>query len=291
MTVLSIFRRIAIPVLATAISCITLTGCYETQLSILSVDNAHPSPVVENGRYCEVVFKPAISQGQITHAQLAPEHNIERCFTLTWVAQARGWRTDIDGLGKDELGISLRARKLGYGSDSVGRSSFFMIQAGAPPRQITVAGRSMTVSTAQLLNVFAQKDMFVVIRRSLPANDVVTRAKHNNVALVHASNGLTIPYLSQLGQNPADTIGRWLAREAAYEILGAQISGPQTSGIASEKNTLSFFTRVDDAKPSPEALRDRLHQLLRSMLSETNTINADLALGLAPARMDLNMLN
>ena len=291
MTLPSIFRRIAIPVLATAISCITLTGCYETQLPILSVDNGHSSPVVENGRYCEIVFKPTISQGQITHAQLAPERNSERCFTLTWVAEARGWHTDIDKLGTDELGISLRARKLGFGNDSVGLSSFFMIQAGAPPRQITVAGRSMTVSTAQLMNVFAQKDMFVVIGRSLPANDVIARAKNNNVALVQASNGLTIPYLSQLGQNPADTIGHWLAREATYEILGAQTSGTQTFGIAAEKNTLRFFTRVDDAKPRPEPLRDRLHLLLRSMLAETNAINADLALGLAPARMDLNTLN
>ena len=262
-----------------------LTGCYETQLPIVTAGNAHSSPVIADGQYCEVVFKAVNVKGQNPTIQLVPERRDNRCFTLTWIPDARGWRTDLDNLGTDELGVSIRARKLGHGSDAVGLSRFFMIQAGAPPRQITVAGRSLTVSTAQLLSVFAGKDMFAIIGRSLPSTGVAARAKRNKIPLLQASNGLTIPYLSQLGSNPADTVGHWLAWEITHEVLAAQLPD-----LVPEKNAIRIFARIDDTTRRPGEFRDHIHSLLESMLSEASTLNAALALDLPPANMDLSAL-
>ena len=65
----------------------------------------------------------------------------------------------------------------------------------------------MTISSARLLTVFANKDTFAIIDTSMHTTDVTARAKRHRIPLIQASNGLTISYLSQLGSSQAETIG------------------------------------------------------------------------------------
>ena len=109
-----------------AAAMLALSGCYETQIPIVTQQNAHASPLIPDGRYCEMTFE-----------NTRPVTGIGQCITLTWEDGANGWRTDNLSPG-DEHGVSIRARKLGHGNDAVGRSGFFMVQAGPQPRQAAI---------------------------------------------------------------------------------------------------------------------------------------------------------
>ena len=120
------------------------------------------SPTIPDGRYCEMTFE-----------NTRPVTGIGQCITLTWEDGANGWRTDNPLLPGDEHGVSIRARKLGHGNDAVGRSGFFMVQAGPQPRQAAIGGRTVPVATPRLMAVLRRGDMFAVIDRHLPQAPVM----------------------------------------------------------------------------------------------------------------------
>ena len=80
--------------------------------------------MVVNGQYCEVALRVQDAKGQKDKSSIVPELSHKQCFSLVWIAQAKGWRTNLDSLGVDEMGVSLRAGKIGHGRDMVGFSHF-----------------------------------------------------------------------------------------------------------------------------------------------------------------------
>ena len=262
--------------LATA-AMLALSGCYETQLPIVTQQNAHASPVIPDGRYCEMTFEDA-----------RPVTGIGQCITLTWVDGANGWRTDTLLLPGDEHGVSIRARKLGHGNDAVGLSGFFMLQAGPQPRQVTIGGRTVPVATARLMAVLRRGDTFAVIDRHLPQAPVIERAHEQGIGLAPGEIRLTIPSVNALSsERRADLVGAWLARELAHEVHAAAFPGAEP-----ERNAIRIFVPGDVAdREGPDGLAARARTMLDAVVFEAGVLNQALGLGLPPARIDPDILN
>lgn len=260
----------------TAAAMLALSGCYETQLPIVTQQNAYTSPLIPDGRYCEMTFedtRPVTGTGQ--------------CITLTWVDGANGWRTDNLLLPGDEHGVSIRARKLGHGNDAVDRSGFFMVQAGPQPRQAAIGGRTVPVATARLMAVLRRGDMFAVIDRHLPQAPVIERAHERGVGLAPGESRLTIPSVSTLSSDRADLVGAWLARELTYEVHAAAFPGAEP-----ERNAIRIFVPGGVAdREGPDGLAARARTMLDAVVFEAGVLNQALGLGLPPARIDPELLN
>ena len=259
-----------------AAAMLALSGCYETQLPIVTQQNAYTSPLIPDGRYCEMTFedtRPVTGTGQ--------------CITLTWVDGANGWRTDNLLLPGDEHGVSIRARKLGHGNDAVGRSGFFMVQAGPQPRQAAIGGRTVPVATARLMAVLRRGDMFAVIDRHLPQAPVIERAHERGIGLAPGESRLTIPSVSTLSSDRADLVGAWLARELTYEVHAAAFPGAEP-----ERNAIRIFVPGGVAdREGPDELAARARTMLDAVVFEAGVLNQALGLGLPPARIDPDILN
>lgn len=264
------------------VAMLALSGCYETQVPVVTQQNAHASPAVQDGRYCEVAFATgADAQGRVT-----PAINPGQCITLTWAADARGWRTNNVLLQGDGHGVSIRARKLGHGADPVGRSSFFLVQAGPPPRQVVMGGQSVSVATARLLAMLPGDGMFAVVNARLPQDGVISRARGQGVALTLGERGLTLPSLSRLTSDGADLVGAWLASELAHEVHAAAFPG-----TSPEQSVIRIFVRTDAADTEdPGALAARSRAMLEAVVFEAGVLNQALGLGLPPARIDAALL-
>ncbi|WP_367715029.1 hypothetical protein AB2N04_14000 [Nitratireductor sp. GISD-1A_MAKvit] len=259
-----------------AAAMLALSGCYETQLPIVTQQNAYTSPLIPDGRYCEMTFedtRPVTGTGQ--------------CITLTWVDGANGWRTDNLLLPGDEHGVSIRARKLGHGNDAVDRSGFFMVQAGPQPRQAAIGGRTVPVATAHLMAVLRRGDMFAVIDRHLPQAPVIERAHERGIGLAPGESRLTIPSVSTLSSDRADLVGAWLARELTHEVHAAAFPGAEP-----ERNAIRIFVPGGVAdREGPDELAARARTMLDAVVFEAGVLNQALGLGLPPARIDPEILN
>src|SRR5690554_4588719 len=259
-----------------AAAMLALSGCYETQLPIVTQQNAHTNPLIPDGRYCEMTFE-----------NTRPVTGIGQCITLTWVDGANGWRTDNLLLPGDEHGVSIRARKLGHGNDAVGLSGFLMVQAGPQPRQVTIGGRTVPVATAHLMAVLRRGDMFAVIDRHLPQAPVIERAHERGVGLAPGEIRLTIPSVSTLSSDRADLVGAWLARELTYEVHAAAFPGAEP-----ERNAIRIFVPGGVAdREGPDGLAARARTMLDAVVFEAGVLNQALGLGLPPARIDPEILN
>jgi len=259
-----------------AAAMLALSGCYETQLPIVTQQNAHTNPLIPDGRYCEMTFE-----------NTRPVTGIGQCITLTWVDGANGWRTDNLLLPGDEHGVSIRARKLGHGNDAVGLSGFLMVQAGPQPRQVTIGGRTVPVATARLMAVLRRGDMFAVIDRHLPQAPVIERAHERGVGLAPGESRLTIPSVSTLSSDRADLVGAWLARELTYEVHAAAFPGAEP-----ERNAIRIFVPGGVAdREGPDGLAARARTMLDAVVFEAGVLNQALGLGLPPARIDPELLN
>ena len=260
----------------TAAAMLALSGCYETQLPIVTQQNAHTNPLIPDGRYCEMTFE-----------NTRPVTGIGQCITLTWVDGANGWRTNDLLLPGDEHGVSIRARKLGHGNDAVGRSGFFMVQAGPQPRQAAIGGRTVPVATARLMAVLRRGDMFAVIDRHLPQAPVIERAHERGVGLAPGESRLTIPSVSTLSSDRADLVGAWLARELTHEVHAAAFPGAEP-----ERNAIRIFVPGGVAdREGPDGLAARARTMLDAVVFEAGVLNQALGLGLPPARIDPEILN
>ena len=258
------------------IAMLTLSGCYETQLPIVTQQNAHTSPLIPDGRYCEMTFE-----------NTRPVTGIGQCITLTWVDGANGWRTDNPLLPGDEHGVSIRARKLGHGNDAVGLSGFVMVQAGPQPRQVTIDGRTVPVATARLMAVLRRGDMFAVVDRHLPQAAVIERAHERGISLAPGEIRLTIPSVSTLSSDRADLVGAWLAREVAHEVHAAAFPGADP-----ERNAIRIFVPGDvPDREGPDGLAARARTMLDAVVFEAGVLNQALGLGLPLARIDPDILN
>ena len=260
----------------TAAAILALSACYETQLPIVTQQNAHTNPLIPDGRYCEMTFE-----------NTRPVTGIGQCITLTWEDGANGWRTDNPLLPGDEHGVSIRARKLGHGNDAVDRSGFFMVQAGPQPRQAAIGGRTVPVATAHLMAVLRRGDMFAVIDRHLPQAPVIERAHERGVGLAPGEIRLTIPSVSTLSSDRADLVGAWLARELAHEVHAAAFPGAEP-----ERNAIRIFVPGGVAdREGPDGLAARARTMLDAVVFEAGVLNQALGLGLPPARIDPEILN
>ena len=260
----------------TAAAILALSACYETQLPIVTQQNAHTNPLIPDGRYCEMTFE-----------NTRPVTGIGQCITLTWEDGANGWRTDNPLLPGDEHGVSIRARKLGHGNDAVGRSGFFMVQAGPQPRQAAIGGRTVPVATARLMAVLRRGDMFAVIDRHLPQAPVIERAHERGVGLAPGEIRLTIPSVSTLSSDRADLVGAWLARELTYEVHAAAFPGAEP-----ERNAIRIFVPGGVAdREGPDGLAARARTMLDAVVFEAGVLNQALGLGLPPARIEPEILN
>lgn len=259
-----------------AAAMLALSGCYETQLPIVTQQNAHTNPLIPDGRYCEMTFE-----------NTRPVTGIGQCITLTWEDGANGWRTDNPLLPGDEHGVSIRARKLGHGNDAVGRSGFFMVQAGPQPRQAAIGGRTVPVATARLMAVLRRGDMFAVIDRHLPQAPVIERAHERGVGLAPGESRLTIPSVSTLSSDRADLVGAWLARELTHEVHAAAFPGAEP-----DQNAIRIFVPGGVAdREGPDGLAARARTMLDAVVFEAGVLNQALGLGLPPARIDPEILN
>ncbi|WGR60593.1 hypothetical protein E3U26_07715 [Paracoccus ferrooxidans] len=260
----------------TAAAMLALSGCYETQLPIVTQQNAHTSPLIPDGRYCEMTFEDT-----------RPITGIGQCITLTWVDGANGWRTNDLLLPGDEHGVSIRARKLGHGNDPVGRSGFFMVQAGPQPRQVAIGGRTVPVATARLMAVLRRGDMFAVIDRHLPQAPVSERAHEQGIGLAPGEIRLTIRSVSTLSSDRADLVGAWLARELTHEVHAAAFPGAEP-----DQNAIRIFVPGGVAdREGPDGLAARARTMLDAVVFEAGVLNQALGLGLPPARIDPEILN
>ncbi len=259
-----------------AAAMLALSGCYETQLPIVTQQNAHTNPLIPDGRYCEMTFE-----------NTRPVTGIGQCITLTWVDGANGWRTDNLLLPGDEHGVSIRVRKLGHGNDAVGLSGFLMVQAGPQPRQVTIGGRTVPVATARLMAVLRRDDMFAVIDRHLPQASVIARAHEQGIGLAPGEIRLTIPSVSSLSSDRADLVGAWLARELAHEVHAAAFPGAEPEG-----NVIRIFVPGDVAdREGTDGLAARARTMLDAVVFEAGVLNQALGLGLPPARINPDVLN
>ena len=255
---------------------LALAGCYETQIPIVTQQNAHASPVIPDGRYCEMTFEDT-----------RPVTGIGQCITLTWVDGANGWRTDNLLLPGDEHGVSIRARKLGHGNDAVGLSGFFMVQAGPQPRQAAIGGRAVPVATARLMAVLSRGDMFAIVDAHLRQEDIITRARERDVGLAISERRPTIAFLSRLILDRADLVGAWLARELTHEVHAAAFPGAEP-----ERNAIRIFVPGDVAdREGPDGLAERARTMQDAVVFEAGVLNPALGLGQPPARIDPGLLD
>lgn len=272
MTISPCLRPRRARLLLAAAALLGLAGCYETQVPIVTQQNAHPTPIVEDGRYCEMAFD----------GTGGPAIDAAACVTLAWTPEARGWRTDEARIEADESGVSIRARRLGEGDDPVGRSGFFMVQAGPQPRRAAVGGRAVPLATAGLAVILPRQDMFAVVVPRLPQEEAIARARDLQVGLSIGERGPTIVSVGALASGAADLVGDWLAREAAREIHAA----PQP-GAAPQRDAIRIFVRVEGGDAGgPEALAARARAMLDALVFEAGVLNVALGLGLPPALID-----
>ncbi len=271
-------KRCAV-ILAALLSVATLSGCYRTELPLITRDNAHPTSILADGTYCEAVFRS--SEGA-----LAPVLT-DTCITLAWAPEARGWRTDT-ALGTDEHGVSVRLRKLGTGSDAIGLSSFFLVQAGPTPRQTATGATVIPLASAYLMGGLVRDDMFVLIapQPGQPHTQALARAKQYGLGLAAGDEGLSLRSIA--GLSSANIVGAWMAQELAREIHAAVLPG-----TASNQGALRIFVpraAAGTANGSPELLA-RMRLMLDAALFEAGVFNQALGLGLAPAKIDLAVLD
>lgn len=266
-------------ILAGLLSVAMLSGCYRTELPLITRDNAHPTSILADGTYCEAVFRS--SEGA-----LAPVLT-DTCITLAWAPEARGWRTDT-ALGTDEHGVSVRLRKLGTGSDAVGLSSFFLVQAGPTPRQAATGGTVIPLASAYLMGGIVREDMFVLIgpQPGQPHTQALARAQRHGIGLAANDEGLSLRSIA--GLSGANIVGAWMAQELARGIHAAGLPG-----TASDQSVIRIFVpRAADgtANGSPELLA-RIRLMLDAALFEAGVFNQALGLGLAPAKIELAVLD
>lgn len=269
-------KRCAV-LLAALLSIATLAGCYRTELPLVTRDNAHPAAVLADGTYCEAVFRSG--EGHVSPVLT------DTCITLAWVPEARGWRTDT-ALGTDEHGVSVRMRKLGTGSDAVGLSSFFLVQAGPPPRQTTTGSTVIPMASAYLMGGLVREDMFVLIGTGATQTQSVARAQAQGIGLAASDDGFSVRSIA--GLSGANMAGAWMAGELAREIHAAELPG-----TAFDPGTIRIFVPraaagITDGSPQ---LLARMRLMLDAVLFEAGVFNQALGLGLAPPRIALATLD
>src|SRR5690606_315096 len=132
----------------------------------------------------------------------------------------RGWRTDT-ALGTDEDGVSVRLRRLGTGNNAVGLSSFFLVQAGPAPRQVSTGTTVVPLANAYLMGGFVRDDMFILIgaRTGQSQDQALARAQQHGIGLAAIEDDLSIRSIA--GLSGANIAGAWMAQELAREIHAA----------------------------------------------------------------------
>lgn len=263
-----------------------LTGCLETQVPLITPQNALTSPVIQDGIYCEIKFTFIPRKEYIPIDVLVAERNNQTCLSLEWDDQARGWHTSLHSLGVDEHGVSIRARRFGDGKDPLGLSSFVMVQAGAPPRQVAVAGRLVAVDGAHLLSVFAESDMFAVIDLSQPASRMQESAREQGVRLSESGTTISVTSAGVLSSNPADAVGKWLAQATARAIYAADLPG-----IGPDTPTIRVFARSQSTHDNQKQFQQRVRDLIDNMLFEASVLSHFMKLELTQAKIDTTLLD
>lgn len=279
-----LIKRCVVRVLA-CIGVLMLAGCLETQVPLVTSQNALATSPIADGLYCEVKFTFIPGKNRIPVDVVVAERSQERCIALEWVDAARGWSTSIQSLPTDEDGVSVRARKLGTGNDPFGLNNFLMVQVGGEPRQLAVGGRIVSVDPAHLFSVYSGQDMFALIELGQPVNEMQASAGKSGIRLTQTGAVTSIGSVAALGNAQADAVGRWLAEEITRTVYAADLPGVGSTG------PIRVFARMQTPYKSPDQFRESVQELFEKMLFEVGVLNQYMKLGLPSARMNPELLD